>query len=133
MTSRNRHLDDCVPLGCTCQGCEPVGTRTRMIWAGVLAPTLVLLGVVAAWAIDTGAAGGQVLRNVELAGQDIGGLASDDLVDTIERLDAEMTGRAVHIETPEVSYDTTAAEIGLSIDEIDTAEAALDTGRTTVL
>jgi len=104
-----------------------------MIWAGVLAPVLVLLGVVAAWAIDTGAAGGQVLRNVELAGQDIGGLAADDLVDTIVGLDAAMTDRRVHIETPEVTYDTTAGEIGLSIDEVDTAEDALDEGRSSVL
>ncbi|MGK2930251.1 MAG: VanW family protein [Acidimicrobiales bacterium] len=104
-----------------------------MIWAGVLAPVLVLLGVVAAWAIDTGAAGGQVLRNVELAGQDIGGLASDDLVDTIVGLDAAMTDRRVHIETPEVTYDTTAGKIGLSIDEVDTAETALDEGRSSVL
>ena len=94
---------------------------------------LVLLVVVAAWAIDTGASGGEVLRNVELAGEDIGGLASDDLVETVENIDAQMVDRPVRIETPEVTYETTASEIGLSIDEVDTAESALEQGRVSAL
>ena len=45
--------------------------RRRIFWAGVLAPFVLLLTVVAAWAIDTGAAGGEVLRNVDIAGIDV--------------------------------------------------------------
>ena len=99
----------------------------------MLAPVVLLLGVVAAWAIDTGAAGGEVLRNVQLAGVDIGGLGTDQLVDRVESLDAEMSDRPVRIKTPEQTYDTTAGRIGLSIDEIGTADAALDEGRSAVL
>jgi vancomycin resistance protein YoaR len=110
-----------------------MGTRRRILWATALGPIALLLGVVAAWAIDTGSAGGEVLRNVELAGGDIGGLAADELLERIEALDAEMTDRPVRIVTPDVTYDTTAGQIGLSVDQIATAEAALDEGRTAAL
>ena len=110
-----------------------MGTRRRILWLGALAPIILVLGVVAAWAIDTGAAGGQVLRNVELAGADIGGMSSDDLLDRVVELDADLRDREVRIETPEATYETTAEELGLRVDEIATAEAALDEGRNDVL
>ncbi len=107
--------------------------RRRIVWIAALTPLVLLLTTVAAWAIDTGAAGGEVLRNVELAGVDIGGLGSDELLERVETLDAELSDRAVRIETPEVVYQTTAEEIGLTVDIVATAEAALDEGRTAVL
>ncbi len=107
--------------------------RRRIFWAGVLAPIALLLSVVAAWAIDTGAAGGEVLRNVEVADLDIGGLASDELLEQIESLDDAARDRPIQIQTPEVTYETTAAEIGLSVDLDGTAQAALDEGRTAIL
>ncbi|MDZ7675894.1 MAG: VanW family protein [Acidimicrobiales bacterium] len=107
--------------------------RRRFFWTGVLAPVVILLGIVAAWAIDTGAASGEVLRNVELAGHDVGGLGSDQLLEEVEALDAESLDRTVRIETPQVTYETTAADIGLSIDVETTAQAALDEGRTALL
>lgn len=108
--------------------------RRRFYWAAAIAPIALLLGVVAAWAIDTGAAGNKVLRNVELAGEDIGGVGSDALLDDIEELDRAQRQRPVRIvTTPEVTYETTAAELGLSIDTVTTAEAALDAGRTAIL
>lgn len=110
-----------------------MGTRRRIFWISVLAPVVLLLGVIAAWAIDTGAAGGEVLRNVELAGRDIGGMASDELLEEVEALQAANDDRAVRIRTPEVTYETTAEEIGLGIDVVSTAQAALDEGRTAVL
>lgn len=110
-----------------------MGRRRQLIWAGALTPVVALLLMVAAWAIDTGAAGGEVLRNVELAGMDVGGMGSDDLLERIEALDEQMDARPVRIVTPEVTYETTAAEIGLSIDARATAAAALDEGRTEVL
>ncbi|MDE0802753.1 MAG: VanW family protein [Acidimicrobiales bacterium] len=107
--------------------------RRRFLWAGVLAPIVLLLAVVAAWAIDTGAAGGEVLRNVEVAGIDIGGLASDELLEQVESLDDASRGRDIRIETPEVTYETTADELGLRVDVEATAQAALDEGRTAIL
>lgn len=107
--------------------------RRRFFWVGVLAPVIVLLSVVAAWAIDTGAAGGEVLRNVDVADIDVGGLASDQLLEQIEAVDESSRDRPIDIETPEVTYETTAAEIGLRIDVEATAQAALDEGRTAIL
>ena len=110
-----------------------MGTRRRILWAGALAPVVLILGVVAAWAIDIGSAGGEVVRNVELAGADIGGFSSDELLDEVTELDTELADRAVRIVTAERTYDTTAAEIGLRVDPVATAQAALDEGRSVVL
>ena len=107
--------------------------RRRIFWAGVLAPFVLLLSVVAAWAIDTGAAGGEVLRNVDVASIDVGGLGSDELLEQIESIDAAGRDRPIEISTPEVTYETTAEEIGLRIDVDATAQAALDEGRTAIL
>lgn len=103
--------------------------RRTLIWVAALSPVVAVLAVVAAWAIDTGASGGQVLRNVSVAGQDVGGMDSSHLLDHIDQLDAGMADRPVSIVTPEATYETTAGEIGLTIDERATAAAALDEGR----
>lgn len=107
--------------------------RRQLIWVSALAPLVAVLMLVAAWAIDTGAAGGQVLRNVELAGEDVGGMGSADLLEHVEALDAEMHDRPVRVVTPDATYETTAEAIGLSIDARATAAAALDEGRDQVL
>ena len=106
-----------------------MGRGRKLIWLGAIAPVAAILLVVAAWAIDTGVAGGEVVRNVELAGSDIGGRNASELLEHIESLDAEMRSRPVHIVTPERTYETTAGEIGLSIDARRTARLALDVGR----
>lgn len=107
--------------------------RRQIIWASVLLPIVVVLAVVAAWAIDTGASSGQVLRNVTLARDDISRLGADELVERIEGLNSTLADRKVIIDAGEVTYETTAAEIGLSVDTVRTANAALDEGRTAML
>ena len=106
-----------------------MGRRRQLIWAAAIAPVAAVLLVVAAWAIDTGMSGGEVVRNVHLAGEDVGGLDSSDLLERVESLDGSMQRRPVRIVTPEHSYETTAGEIGLSIDPRRTARIALDLGR----
>ena len=106
-----------------------MGRRRQLIWAAAIAPVAAVLLVVAAWAIDTGMSGGEVVRNVQLAGQDVGGLDASDLLERVESLDASMRSRPVRIVTPSQSYETTAGEIGLSIDPRRTARLALDLGR----
>ena len=106
-----------------------MGRGRQLIWAGAIAPVAAILLVVAAWAIDTGIAGGEVARNVELAGADIGGRSASDLLEHVRALDAEMRDRPVRVVTPERTYETTAGEIGLSIDPRRTASLALDVGR----
>jgi vancomycin resistance protein YoaR len=106
-----------------------MGRRRQLIWAAAIAPVAAVLVVIAAWAIDTGMSGGEVVRNVRLAGHDVGGLDASDLLEHVESLDESMRDRTVRIETPAHSYETTAGEIGLSIDPRLTATAALDLGR----
>lgn len=108
-------------------------SRRRAIWIGVLSPIVLLLVVVAAWAIDTGASAGEVLRNVELEGTDIGGLATDDLLEEIRDLGESFADRRVRIEADNVSYQTTAGDLGLSVDTVKTTNAALAEGRTAKL
>lgn len=107
--------------------------RRNLVWISTLAPIVVPLIIVAAWALDTGAAGGQVLRNVELNGAGIGGLPADRLRERIASTATDLEDREVRIETPSVTYETTAADIGLDIDVAATADAALDEGRTALL
>ena len=106
-----------------------MGRRRQLIWAGAIAPVAAILLVVAAWAIDTGMSGGEVVRNVQLAGMDVGGMDSSDLLEHVESMDEAMRARPVQIVTPERTYETTAGEIGLSIDPRRTAQVVLDVGR----
>jgi len=101
-----------------------------MVWAAALTPVVAVLLVVAAWAIDTGASGGEVLRNVSLAGEDVGGMDAADLLEHLAEVDAEAAGRAVRIATPDAEYGTTAADVGLAVRRRATATAVLDEGRT---
>lgn len=106
-----------------------MGRRRQLIWAGAIAPVAAILLVVAAWAIDTGMSAGEVVRNVQLAGMDVGGMDSSDLLEHVESMDDAMRARPVEIVTPERTYETTAGEIGLSIDPRRTAQVVLDAGR----
>jgi len=103
--------------------------RRTLIWAAALTPLVLVLLVIAGWAIDTGAAGGEVLRNVSLAGRSVGGMDATDLMDHVEEVDAAMADRRVAIETPAGTYETTAGDIGLVIDQRATADAVLEEGR----
>ena len=96
----------------------------------VLAPVVVLLLVIAGWAIDTGSSTGEVRRNVNLAGTDISGLGSDDLLQRIGEIDVAYGATPIEIRTPQSTYETTASEVGLRVDTAATARAALDEGRT---
>ncbi|HEX4903113.1 MAG TPA: VanW family protein [Acidimicrobiales bacterium] len=101
-----------------------------MVWAAALTPVVAVLLIVAAWAIDTGAAGGEVLRNVTIAGRDLGGMDTTDLLEHLEEVDGGMAERPIRISTPDASYETTAGAIGLAVVPRATAEDVLDEGRT---
>lgn len=106
-----------------------VQPRTRaLLTLGI--PIVVLALLVAAWAIDSGSAGGRVVRNVRLDERDIGGLPEDALVREIGRVAKGHVDTAVEIRTTGRTYRSTAGELGLVVDEEATAEAALDMGRT---
>ncbi|HEY3143528.1 MAG TPA: VanW family protein [Acidimicrobiales bacterium] len=93
-----------------------------------LVPLVVLLVMVVAWTVDSTVLSGQVPRNVELAGRSIGGLGEDDLPKVMSDLTEEVAARPVTIRSEGKEYKTTAASLGLALDEDRTTEAALDVG-----
>ncbi len=106
-----------------------VQPRTRAL-LGFGVPMVVLVLLVAAWAIDSGSAGGRVVRNVHLDDRDIGRLPEDSLVTAIGRIAERHLDTPVEIRTTGRTYRSTAGELGLVVDEEATAQAALDVGRT---
>jgi Putative peptidoglycan binding domain len=92
-------------------------------------PALVLALLIGSWAIDTAALSGQVMRNVQVAGRDVGGLGEASLPDVMDEIDDELAARPVVVTSDDRRYETTAGEIGLTVDTEATAQAALDAGR----
>jgi len=101
------------------------------LWALVLAavPAFALVLLLGAWAIDTAALSGQVRRNVEVAGRPVGGLGEASLPEVMNSIAEEVVARPVRVTSGDKTYETTAGEIGLALDEQATSEAALDVGR----
>ena len=92
-------------------------------------PVLIFVLLIGGWAVDTAALSGQVVRNVEVAGRSVGGLGEESLPDVMEEVNEEIASRPVVITSGDLRYETTAGEIGLTLDSEATAESALDAGR----
>jgi vancomycin resistance protein YoaR len=103
--------------------------RARSPYLLAAIPVVVLVLLIGAWAVDTAALSGQVMRNVEVGGREVGGLGEASLPEVMEEANAELAARPVRLVTEDQTYETTAAEIGLAVDTEATAEAALDAGR----
>ncbi|MDQ6698032.1 MAG: VanW family protein [Actinomycetota bacterium] len=102
--------------------------RTRVLLAAGI-PVLIVVVLVAAWAIDTGGANGKVPRNVRLAGRDIGQMPEDKLAATVRSISRQYESTEVEVATPQRSYKVSAGKLGLALDEDATVSAALDIGR----
>jgi vancomycin resistance protein YoaR len=123
---------------------------------GVALPVAVVVLLLVSWAVDTAALSGQVMRNVEVAGRPVGGLGEASLPEVMADIGDELAARPVKITASDSAdssdtsagaagfgvaadavqapaedkvYETTAGELGLSIDAEATAKAALDAGR----
>jgi len=83
----------------------------------------------AAWAIDRAASEDEVMRNVTLAGTEIGGSGRDDLRSTVEELATDLRGTKVVLDASAFEIETTADEIGLSVDVDATVRSAMAAGR----
>jgi vancomycin resistance protein YoaR len=107
------------------------GTALTERWPLLVAavPVLALVLLIGAWAIDTAALSGQVMRNVQVAGRDVGGLGEASLPDVMDQINDELAPRPVVVTAGDRRYETTAGEIGLTVDTEATAQAALDAGR----
>jgi vancomycin resistance protein YoaR len=92
-------------------------------------PVVALVLLIGGWAVDTAALSGQVMRNVEVAGRAVGGLGEASLPEVMDEVNEEIAARPVVITSGDKTYETTAGELGLTVDTEATAEAALDAGR----
>jgi vancomycin resistance protein YoaR len=97
---------------------------------GVGIPVALVVVLLAAWAIDSGASGGRVIRNVDMAGHDVGRMHEDRLTTVVHEVATAYARTPVEIRTTEHTYQTNAGEVGLTIDEPATVMATLDLGRT---
>jgi vancomycin resistance protein YoaR len=95
----------------------------------IAAPIAVVVLLLGAWAVDTAALSGQVVRNVEVGGMPVGGLGEESLPSLMDKLSERLAARPVTIVAGDKRYETTAGELGLTLDEEATAKAALDAGR----
>lgn len=85
--------------------------------------------VVLAWVVDTNSHDGEVLRNVTLAGRDVGGMNRAKLSAEVARLADRYAKSPVQVDAPGGGLVTTASDLKLSLEQNATVQAALDVGR----
>ena len=84
--------------------------------------------LLAAWGIDT-ATGGDVVRNVELAGEPVGGDERSELDAAIDAYAAQLATTPVRLVASAGELETTAGDLGVTVDVDATREAVLEAGR----
>ena len=99
--------------------------RLRLV-LGLTIPLLVVITLLAAWAIDSSSANGKVPRNVTLAGRDISKLPEDELAATVADIAKTYADTQVEVRTPGQTYKVAASKLGLRLNENATIQAALD-------
>ncbi len=99
------------------------------LFLGIGIPLLVVVVLLAAWAIDSSSASGTVERNVTLADRDIGKLAEDELAATVADVAKEFESSQVEVRAPDKTYKVAAAELGLRLDQDATVQRALELDR----
>lgn len=106
-------------------------SRHRKVLIGVVAAPLVAIAlIVAAWAVDAGAVnGGAVSRNVQLAGHDVGGMSRRQLRSVVTSMAEQFPSTKVHIDAGDLSLETTAGDLGLSLDVDASTSRAWEVGR----
>lgn len=123
---RPAHLDGAVAP-------KPDDDRPRRRWLvpTLLAPVVLLVVLVIAWVVDSGS--GEVARNVQLAGVDVGGLTEDELAGPVGDVASDFSATPIELALGDTTYRTTASEIGLMVDEEQTAASALEVGESSFL
>jgi vancomycin resistance protein YoaR len=77
----------------------------------------VLVLIITAWAVDSSRQSGRTARGLTVAGRPIGGLTETELRSATAALAASYEGAWVTIATPAGDLDTTAAAVGLELDQ----------------
>jgi vancomycin resistance protein YoaR len=97
---------------------------------GVLVAPLVVIAVLAAaWGVDAALHRDDVMRNVELAGQPVGGMSRVALRKQVEQVGARLPDTPVKIDAGDVTLDATAGALGLSVDTARTVDQVWEVGR----
>ncbi len=99
--------------------------QARFGLALLVIPLVIVLLAVSAWAIDSASNSGQVPRNTVLLGDDIGGLSANATREQVAAASDELASRPVTITTDAGTLETTAGELGLTLDQDATVDAAL--------
>ncbi len=85
--------------------------------------------VAGAFALDSWSHRGEVVRNTQLRGDDVGGLGEADLRRRVELLAARLADTPVEVRAPGALLEGTAEEYGVTVDVDGTIAAALAAGR----
>ncbi len=103
--------------------------RRLVLWiVGAMAGAVVVLG--AAWALDSRAHDGRVMRSVALAGREVGGMREAELNRFVEDVAARYEQAPIEIRAPEGGFRSDARELGLTVDRRGTVTRVLAEGRT---
>ncbi|MCU1496217.1 MAG: hypothetical protein JWM47_170 [Acidimicrobiales bacterium] len=106
--------------------------RARLV-LGLGIPLLIVVVLLAAWAIDSSSASGKVPRNVSLGGRDISKLPEDELANTVADIADHYATLEVTVRTPGRSYKVAAGKLGLKLDQAATVRKALDLEKDTAM
>ncbi len=112
--------------------CDPSAvSRPRKVLIGVIAAPFVVIALIgAAWTVDVAALNRDgVARNVEVAGTPVGAMTRTQLTAAIAAAAKSFPQTPVRINAGDVRLDTTAGELGLTIDVPATVDAAWNVGR----
>lgn len=93
-------------------------------------PVTLVLILVIAWAVDNALAGDNVARNTELAGVPVGGMDETELGGVVEDLADELPGTEVAIDAGDLELESTAGDLGISVNVAATTVAVTDAGTT---
>lgn len=103
--------------------------RRFILSALALAGGLVVV-VVAAWALDTNRSTGKVLRNVSVAGREVGGMDRAELTAVVADVAGAYGDQPITVDAAGGGFSMDPAEIALAVDQEATVAAALGAGRT---
>jgi len=107
-----------------------VSTPRKALIALIAAPLVVIFLISSAWALDSSVVNGDsVSRNVELAGVSVGGMSRSQLESAVEEMSERFPDTEVRIDAGDIRLDTTAGDLGLSIDVDRSVAAAWEVGR----
>ncbi|HNH39248.1 MAG TPA: hypothetical protein PK912_12450, partial [Microthrixaceae bacterium] len=107
-----------------------MSTPRKALVALVAAPLALILVLVSAYAVDAAVlTSDSVARNVEVAGVSVGGLSRKQLGAAVDEMAAEFPATKVSIDAGDLHLESTAGDLGMSIDTDGTVARAWAVGR----